>query len=100
VYSLQVAKRVTKEIQPYPPKIFKQVASKIFALSINPRPHDSKKVGEGRRVDIGEYRIFYVVGRSGANSKRAARRQTQRRGNLQASQAIRADVIQLVSVPL
>ena len=61
MYSLQVAKRVTKEIQPYPPKIFKQVASKIFALSINPRPHDSKKVGEGRRVDIGEYRIFYVV---------------------------------------
>ena len=63
MYSLQVAKRVIKEIQPYPPKIFKQVASKIFALSINPRPHDSKKVGEGHRVDIGEYRIFYIINR-------------------------------------
>lgn len=61
MYSLQVAKRVIKEMQPYPPKIFKQVASRIFALSINPRPHDSKKVGEGHRVDVGEYRIFYVV---------------------------------------
>lgn len=44
MYSLRVAKRVIKELQPYPPKVFKQVASKIFALSINPMPHDSKKV--------------------------------------------------------
>jgi len=61
MYSLRVAKRVTKELQPYPPKVFKQVASKIFALSINPMPHDSKKVGQGYRVGIGEYRIFYAV---------------------------------------
>jgi len=61
MYSLRIERRVLKELEPYPPKIFKQVAAKIFALSINPRPHDSKKVGRGYRVDIGEYRIFYTI---------------------------------------
>ena len=61
MYSLLIERRVVKEPRSYPPKIFKQVAAKIFALSINPKPHDSKKVGQGYRVDVGEYRIFYVV---------------------------------------
>lgn len=61
MYSLRVEKRVLKELRPYPPKIFKQVVSRIFALQVNPRPHDCKQVGLGYRVDSGEYRIYYHV---------------------------------------
>lgn len=61
MYSLRVEKRGLKELRPYPPKIFKQVASHIFALQVNPRPHDCKRVGPGYRVDSGEYRIYYHI---------------------------------------
>jgi mRNA interferase RelE/StbE len=60
-YSLQIEERVVKEIQSYPPKIYKQVTRRVVELQFNPRPHDSKKVGQGYRVDTGEYRIFYVI---------------------------------------
>jgi mRNA interferase RelE/StbE len=58
MYKLGIESRVLKEMRRYPPKIFKQIAAKIFSLAFNPRPHDSKKVG---LVDVGEYRIFYQV---------------------------------------
>ncbi|MBC8262665.1 MAG: type II toxin-antitoxin system RelE/ParE family toxin [Anaerolineales bacterium] len=45
----------------YPPKIYKQVMRKVVELQFNPRPHDSEKKGTGYTVDIGEYRIFYVI---------------------------------------
>jgi len=61
VYKLLIERRVPDEMRRYPPKIFKQVAAKIFSLGFNPRPHDSKKVSLGYRVDVGEYRIFYQV---------------------------------------
>ena len=61
MYSLRVEKRVLKELRPYPHKIFKQIASRIFALQVNPRPHDCKHVGLGYRMDSGEYRIYYHV---------------------------------------
>ncbi len=61
MYSLRVEKRVLKELRRYPPKIFKQIAGRIFALQVNPRPHDCKRVGLGYRVDSGEYRIYYHV---------------------------------------
>jgi mRNA-degrading endonuclease RelE of RelBE toxin-antitoxin system len=60
-YNLHIEERVIKEMQGYPPKIYKQVMRRVVGLQFNPRPHDSKKVGEGYRVDIGEYRIFYIV---------------------------------------
>jgi len=61
MYSLRVEKRVLKELRRYPPKIFKQIASRIFALQVNPRPHDCKRIGPGYRVDSGEYRIYYHI---------------------------------------
>jgi len=61
IYTLRIDRRGQKEMRSYPPKVFKQVATRIFALSVNPRPHDSKKVGVGFRVDVGEYRIIYTV---------------------------------------
>ncbi len=61
MYEILVDKRVPKEMRSYPPKVFKQIAAKILSLAFNPRPHDSKKVGLGYRVDVGEYRIFYLV---------------------------------------
>ena len=61
MYELLIDKRVPKEMHSYPPKIFKQIAAKILSLAFNPRPHDSKKVGLGYRVDTGEYRIFFLT---------------------------------------
>jgi len=60
-YRLQIEERVVKEMQGYPPKIYKQVMRRMVDLQFNPRPHDSEKVGEGYRVDTGEYRILYVI---------------------------------------
>jgi len=61
VYEILIDKRVPKEMRSYPPKVFRQIAAKILSLAFNPRPHDSKKIGLGYRVDAGEYRIFYQV---------------------------------------
>jgi mRNA interferase RelE/StbE len=45
-----------------PPKISNQIAKKVLALNINPRPADSENL-KGYpgfyRVDSGEYRIIY-----------------------------------------
>lgn len=45
-------------------KQFKQIWSCLLNLLVNPRPHDSKKIGEYKerpiyRVDSGEYRLVY-----------------------------------------
>jgi mRNA interferase RelE/StbE len=61
VYDLRIEKRILKELGRYRPKDFKQIARKIFSLSVDPRPPDSKKIGVGLRVDSGEYRILYTV---------------------------------------
>lgn len=47
--------------QRYQAKIFRQITLAIFGLSVNPRPHNSKKIDMGYRVDTGEYRIYYEV---------------------------------------
>jgi mRNA interferase RelE/StbE len=46
-----------------PPKQFRQVANKVFALMADPLPHDSiqMKGEQYRRTDAGEYRIVYAV---------------------------------------
>ena len=64
MYRLVVAQGVLKElgnVKRYPAKIFRQIALKIFGLTMNPRPPDVKKIGDGYRVDSGEYRIYYEV---------------------------------------
>ena len=62
-YSLRIEERVIKEMRGYPPKVYKQVMRRMVGLQFNPRPHDSKKVGRGYRVDVGEYRILYTIDR-------------------------------------
>ena len=64
MYSIRLHKRVFKYLKnpkQYPAKIHRQITLKIFMLQFDPYPQDSKKVGIGIRVDIGEYRILYKV---------------------------------------
>jgi len=64
LYKLRIEKGILGELKKYPPKIFKQLATKIFALSIDPRPQDARPLKDysgGYRVDQGEYRILYTL---------------------------------------
>ena len=61
---LDYTKDFLKEAADLPPKHFKQVVSRVLALTIDPLPADSKLLQghDGlRRVDSGEYRIIYDV---------------------------------------
>ena len=63
-YRIRVDERVLKELgnpKKYPAKAYRQITLKIFSLQSDPRPPDSKCLGEGYRVDSGEYRIYYEV---------------------------------------
>ncbi|MBF0290811.1 MAG: type II toxin-antitoxin system RelE/ParE family toxin [Nitrospinae bacterium] len=46
-----------------PPKQFRQVIRKVFALLEEPLPHDSQALSGShyRRADVGEYRIIYAL---------------------------------------
>ncbi len=60
---LSISKQAQKFLDDLPPKQFRQVVKKVFALMENPTPHDSKEL-KGYpflRNDIGEYRIVYDV---------------------------------------
>ena len=60
---LQLSKDVRKFLDNLPPKPFRKIVNKIFALLDNPRPQDSQEL-KGypfRRSDIGEYRVLYDV---------------------------------------
>ncbi|HEY65190.1 MAG TPA: type II toxin-antitoxin system RelE/ParE family toxin [Caldilineae bacterium] len=64
MYAVLVSRFVLKELsnpKRYPAKIFRQIVLKIFELSMDPFPQDYKHIGEGYRVDVGEYRIYYEV---------------------------------------
>ena len=64
LYRLLIDKRVLKELgdrQRYTAKVYRQITFKIFSLQSNPRPQDCRQIGEGYRVDSGEYRIYYEV---------------------------------------
>lgn len=60
VISASVVKEL-EDVKRYPAKIFRQLALRIFDLSLNPYPPDAKKIGNGFRVDSGEYRIYYEI---------------------------------------
>ena len=63
-YRLLVDDRVLKQLkdpQRYTAKVYRQITLKVFSLQFNPRPQDCKPIGEGYRVDSGEYRIYYEV---------------------------------------
>ena len=58
---INLSKRAHAFLKGRPPKLGKQLAQKLLALTLNPTPHDSKKLS-GRdylRVDCGEFRIIY-----------------------------------------
>ncbi|MBC8449451.1 MAG: type II toxin-antitoxin system RelE/ParE family toxin [Chloroflexi bacterium] len=61
MHRLSIAKPVIKELDGYPLKVHKQIVNRILALQFDPRPHDSKKIANGLRVDSGEYRIYYEI---------------------------------------
>ncbi len=63
-FVLRIAKTAEKDLKDLPAKQYKQVASKIFSLCADPRPHDYislKGYEGGYRVDQGEYRILYTI---------------------------------------
>ena len=60
---LLVSKKAQKFLDDLPPKQFRQIVKKVFALLENPKPHDSEELRgyPFLRNDIGEYRIIYDV---------------------------------------
>ena len=58
-----LSRRSRKFLDSLPPKQFRQVVNKIFALMEDPEPPDSKVLAgfPYRRADIGEYRIIYRI---------------------------------------
>jgi len=58
---LLVSKKAQKFLDDLPPKQFRQIIKKVFALLENPRPHDSEELRgyPFLRNDVGEYRIIY-----------------------------------------
>ena len=60
---LLISKDAQKFLDTLPPKQFRQIVRKVFALLEDPRPHDAKEL-KGYpflRADVGEYRIIYDV---------------------------------------
>ncbi len=58
-----VSKKAQKFLDDLPPKQFRQVIKKVFALLENPKPHDTEEL-KGHpflRNDVGEYRIIYDI---------------------------------------
>ncbi len=61
---INLTRRAQDFLKDLQPKQFKQVANKIFSLLRNPYPEDCKHLSGHpgfRRIDIGEYRVCYVV---------------------------------------
>jgi mRNA interferase RelE/StbE len=60
---LLVSKKAQKFLDDLPPKQFRQIMKKVFALLEDPRPHDSEELRgyPFLRNDVGEYRIIYDV---------------------------------------
>ena len=58
---LLVSKKAQKFLDDLPPKQFRQIVKKVFALLENPKPHDSEELRgyPFLRNDVGEYRIIY-----------------------------------------
>lgn len=58
---LKISKDAQKFLDGLPPKQFRQIVKKVFALLDEPRPHDSKELKgySFLRNDMGEYRIIY-----------------------------------------
>jgi mRNA interferase RelE/StbE len=62
-YKIIIEKKASKEAKIIPQKDRIAIDKKILALSVNPRPHASKKLTEkdGYRIRVGNYRILYTI---------------------------------------
>lgn len=63
-YLILVEDAPNKFLQRLPPKQYKQIAARIFLLSREPRPPDSRSLDQPpglRRIDQGEYRVIYTI---------------------------------------
>jgi len=60
---LLISKKAQKFLDKLPPKQFRQIVKKVFALLEEPRPHDSEELRgyPFLRNDVGEYRVIYDV---------------------------------------
>lgn len=60
---LLISKKAHKFLDKLPPKQFRQIVKKVFALLEDPRPHDSEELRgyPFLRNDAGEYRVIYDV---------------------------------------
>jgi mRNA interferase RelE/StbE len=60
---LLISKKAQKFLDKLPPKQFRQIVKKVFALLEEPRPHDSEELRgyPFLRNDAGEYRVIYDV---------------------------------------
>lgn len=60
---LQISREAHKFLDNLPPKQFRQIVRKVFALLEDPRPHDTKELHgyPFLKNDVGEYRIVYDI---------------------------------------
>lgn len=61
-YRIEFLKTAQKELLKLPQDVQRRIAAKIDALSVDPRPPDSKKLKNGNerlRIRVGDYRIIY-----------------------------------------
>jgi mRNA-degrading endonuclease RelE of RelBE toxin-antitoxin system len=64
MYSVRIDRAVLKSLtnpRTSPPKVGRRIALKMLSLSADQCPADCKQIGDGYRVDSGEYRIYYDV---------------------------------------
>jgi mRNA-degrading endonuclease RelE of RelBE toxin-antitoxin system len=62
VYAIEVIPEVSDQIETLHPKRFRQIAIRIFALQMNPRPPDCVLVDiETYRIQTGPYMITYAI---------------------------------------
>ena len=63
MYKLIIQENALKNLEKYPAKTFKQIATRLLRLSQNPRPsgYIELKGAPGYRVRSGKYRILYTI---------------------------------------
>ena len=62
-YELLITKRAQKELDKIPNPLAKNIIKRILALSENPHPANSKKLGgkDNFRLRIGSFRVLYTI---------------------------------------
>ncbi len=65
MYTIRFKRSAEKELERLPTQVIRRISRAIDALSEDPRPAGSKKLGGQKeslwRIRIGDYRIIYLV---------------------------------------